>query len=52
MPHRGEFDDAAYAINIQTGTVCAVMRVNQEVKVFGVNAVTELPKPLTDWLEQ
>jgi hypothetical protein len=52
MPHAGGSDNAAYAINIQSGVICAVMRVNQEVRVFGANAVTELPTPLTDWLAQ
>ena len=52
MPHEGGSDNAAYAINIQSGIIYAVMRVNQKVRVFGVKAVTELPTPLTDWLAQ
>ena len=52
-PHSGGSDEAAFAINVTTGMVFAIMWVDgQQIRLFGVEDTRMLPPPLLEWYRE
>ena len=52
-PNSGGSDEAAFAINVSTGMVFAIMWVDgQQVRSFGVDDLRKLPPPLLEWYRE
>lgn len=53
MPHLFSIEEAAFAVNIKTGEVFAIMLTDgKDITWFGTSEISELPMPLQNWFQE
>lgn len=53
IPHLFSIEEAAFAINVNSGEIAATMLVGgKDVRAFGVNNPEKLPPPLLAWFRE